>query len=185
MKQVKLGLAFSVVCIAVSCERNAEDVTYSEREEPAVKADAAHPSAPAAEEEDMDAMRADRPVMAEAIYDEVKFPAGDSHLEAPAQAKLDSLAKEIKDGAEVYLTVRVKDEDTVEATPPDEELSAMANPRMQSIRQYLEEQGVNIVEVGIDTAREVGNYGEANALARPQEQSENTQLVVIDILLNP
>lgn len=180
-----LGLSLALV-VGVSCDRNGDqaDLDVADGNDTVVKSDKVHPPAPKVEPEDMDALRTDQPVMAHAKYEGIRFAPDSSTLDQTAQEKLDSLADEIDSDVNVYLTVRVKDENGIEATPPDTELAAMANPRMQSIKSYLEDQGMNIVKVGVDSAEEVGNYGEDNALVRPDEQTDDNQIVVIDMLEN-
>ena len=183
MKQMVSTLGVSLVLVmGASCDQNDEAAGVAGDNDAVVKSDKIHEPAPKVEPEDMDALRADQPVMALAKYEGIRFAPDSSTLDETAQEKLDSLADEIESDVNVYLTVRVKDENGIEATPPDAELSAMANPRMQSIKSYLEEQGVNIVKVGVDSAQEVGNYGEDNALVRPDEQTEGNQIVIIDML---
>lgn len=144
----------------------------SQDESPAYTSDQAHQPAANYRAQDTDAATANTPVMPNARYAELTFAEGSTSLSERSRDQLRGLAEDIEESKDVYLTIRAQDGDTIDATEPSEEMAAMTQPRVKAIQKFLNEQGLNVVKVGIDQAGEVGNFGEGSALARPETGDE-------------
>lgn len=113
----------------------------------------------------------------------VTFAQGSSLLTGEAKDKLRELANDLDDAKQSYLTIRIEDSDSVEATEPQDQVAKLANPRSAKVAEFLKREGVNIAGMAIDHAGTIADQGEANPMARPEprENQDDVQYLTVTI----
>lgn len=171
---IKIG--FLLVLPVASCTDESEPLL------PEVDTDVAESVSPAYDPEEMDVTRPDTPVMPHAQFETVVFEKSSSYLNPQAQESLRNLIGRLDEGEPVLLTVRMRDEDAIDATPPTDQFKALTPERVTAVTKFLEQQGVTVAQVAIDEAGEVASIGEDTAMARdPNGTPEDAQVVVVTL----
>lgn len=131
--------------------------------------------------ERMDALEGDTPVMAHAEYDTVEFMEASSQLTPESKTRLDELAETLDQGP-ILLTLRMRNGDAIDATPPTEQFKTLTPERVTAVKNYLQQSGVAIEQVKVDEAGRVADKGEDAPMARETEDTgADAQHVVITI----
>lgn len=132
--------------------------------------------------QEMDVQAADKPSMPNAEYETIEFVESSSELTYDAQESLRNLAQGLDNDKPVLLTLRMSDEDTIDATEPTEQFQKLAPERVTAVKNFLQQTGLAIEQVKVDEAGQVANMGEDNALARGVDVNPNGgQVVVVNI----
>lgn len=132
--------------------------------------------------EDMDVLTPEDPVMAYAHYHTVEFAQGVARLTADQEESLDEFIASLDRDKPVYVTIRMEDTDTLDATEPAPEFKKLADSRVNQVAGVFERGEVEIAELKVDESGVIETPGEDRALARESEADNgNGQLVVITI----
>lgn len=125
-----------------------------------------------------EAVTGDTPVMPKAEYKTVQFVEGYSDLTPDARETLNEVAENLAGEGPVLLTLRMQDEDTVDATEPNRQFKVLTPERVTAVKKYLQESGVEIEQVAIDEAGAVADVGEDAAMARAPGRDDAQHLVI-------
>lgn len=132
--------------------------------------------------EDMDVLTPEDPVMAYAHYHTVEFTQGVAKLTAGEEESLNEFISSLDKDKPVYVTIRMEDADTLDATEPAPEFKKLTDSRVSQVAGVFERGEVEIAELKVDESGAVETPGEDRALARESEEDNgNGQLVVITI----
>lgn len=127
----------------------------------------------------MDARRGNTPIMPKADYDRVEFAEASADLTREARQTLDQVAQDFQDKGPVLLTLRMKDEDTVDATEPREQYEKLTPERVTAVKNYLQHNGVEIEKVAVDETGSVEDMGEHAAMARAPSDDDAQHLIIM------
>lgn len=133
--------------------------------------------------EELDVTTPVNPVRPLALNKTVAFAEGSAELTEEAKQALMEIASAVDKSRNSYLTVRIKDEDTIDATAPSASIAELSQPRAERVREFLEQNDVKVTEMAIDEAGEVADVGEGRPMARPEPEnaSRDTQYIVITV----
>lgn len=137
----------------------------------------------ATDAEQLDVTSPVNPVRALALDKTVAFAEGSIELTEQAEQALMEVAESVDKSRNSYLTIRIKDGDSIDATAPSASIAALARPRAETVREFLEENNVKVVDMAVDGAGEVAEVGEGRPMSRPEPEnaSKDTQYIVITI----
>lgn len=126
----------------------------------------------------LEAVTEKTPSMPKAEYETVQFVEGYSDLTPDAKETLDQVAEELSGEGPVLLTLRMQDDDTIDATEPTEQFKILTPERVTAVKKYLQENGVEVERVAIDEAGAVADVGEDAAMARAPERDDARHVVI-------
>lgn len=137
------------------------------------------------EEAPMDVRTPDTPIMPKADYKTIKFVRASSEITPGVRESLDAVVEEFENQGPVNLTLRLSDDDAIDATGPTEQFENLTPERVTAIKNYLQQNGVVIEKVAVDESGTVADVGEDAAMARSEDTGrDEAQHLVLTVTTN-
>lgn len=184
MRKLKLSQAVLIV-VGVHLSACSSDDSKTPVTNVAPETEEAQVGAAIPEEAPMDVRTPNTPIMPKADYKTIKFVKASSEITPGVRESLDAVVEEFENQGPIYLTLRMSDDDAIDATGPTQQFEDLTPERVTVIKNYLQQNGVMIEKVAVDESGTVADVGEDAAMARADETAdEDAQYLVLTVTTN-